>query len=48
MTFFKHLYKDHEKEELIRTVDSIVSIVLQLVTLAVQVYGLHYIVTHPH
>ena len=48
MIFFRYLYKDHEKEELIRTVDSIVSFVLQLATLAVQIFGLHYIMSHPH
>ena len=36
----------HEHEELIRTVDSIISIVFQILMLTVQLYGLHYIMTH--
>ena len=36
----------HEHEELIRTVDSMVSIVFQIIMLAVQLYGLHWIMTH--
>ena len=48
MTFFDHLYKDHAKEELIRTVDSLISIVLQLTTLGVQVFGLWWIMHHSH
>jgi hypothetical protein len=38
----------HEHEETIRTVDSIISIVFQIVMLSVQLYGLHYIMTHSH
>lgn len=48
MTFFNHLYKNHEREELIRTVDSMISILLQLTTLGVQVFGLWWIMHHPH
>lgn len=48
MRFFSRLYKDHEKEELIRTVDSVISIALQLVTLFVQIFGLIWIMRHPH
>lgn len=48
MTFIKKLLGDHDREELIRTVDSVISIALQVTTLAVQIYGLHYIMTHPH
>ena len=48
MTFFEHLYKDHAKEELIRTIDSMLSLVLQLAQLAATLVGLHYIMTHPH
>jgi uncharacterized membrane protein len=43
----KKLLGDHNREEFIRTLDSIVSVVLQLVTLGVQIFGLHYIMTHP-
>jgi len=38
----------HEHEETIRTVNSIISIVFQIVMLSVQLYGLHYIMTHSH
>jgi hypothetical protein len=48
MTWLKGLIGDHNREEFIRTLDSIVSIVLQLITLGVQVFGLRYIMTHPH
>jgi hypothetical protein len=48
MTFFDHLYKDHEKEELIRTVDSVIGIILQVTTLGVQVFGLWWIMHHSH
>lgn len=36
----------HEVEELIRTVDSMISILFQIIMLAVQLYGLHWIMTH--
>jgi hypothetical protein len=39
-------FLNHENEELIRTVDSIISIVFQIAMLAVQLYGLHWIMTH--
>jgi hypothetical protein len=39
---------NHETEELIRTVDSIISIIFQIIMLGVQLYGLHYIMTHSH
>lgn len=48
MTFFSHLYKDHDKEELIRTVDSIVSIIVQLAQLAATLYGIHWMIRHAH
>jgi len=35
-----------QHDELIRTVDSIISIVFQIIMLGVQVYGLHWIMTH--
>jgi hypothetical protein len=35
-----------ETEELIRTVDSIISVFFQVVMLGVQLYGLHFIMTH--
>ena len=44
----KKLLGDHDREEFIRTLDSIVSIVLQLVTLGVQVFGLWWIIKHSH
>jgi hypothetical protein len=47
MSFLKKLYGDHEREEFLRTIDSVVGIFLQLLTLMVQIYGLHYIMTHP-
>ena len=43
----KRPFWTHEHEELIRTIDSMVSIVFQVVMLAVQLYGLHWIMTHP-
>jgi hypothetical protein len=39
-------FLNHETEELIRTVDSMISIVFQIIMLAVQLYGLHWIMTH--
>ena len=48
MTFFAHLYKDHAKEELIRTVDSVISLFLQVAQLVATLVGLHYIMHHPH
>jgi hypothetical protein len=44
----KKLLGDHDREEFIRTLDSIASIVLQLVTLGVQVFGLWWIIKHSH
>ena len=41
------LFNDHNREEYIRTVDSLISIVLQVVTLGVQCFGLWYIMHHP-
>jgi hypothetical protein len=38
----------HEHEELIRTIDSIISIIFQIMMLGVQLYGLHFIMTHSH
>lgn len=48
MTFFKKLYRDHDREELIRTVDSVISIVIQFASLSIQAYGLWYITHHTH
>ena len=48
MGIFRTLYSDHAKEELIRTVDSIINVVLQLITLGVQVYGLWWLTHHSH
>jgi hypothetical protein len=39
-------FLNHETEELIRTVDSMISIVFQVIMLGVQLYGLHWIMTH--
>lgn len=39
-------FLNHDTEELIRTVDSMISIVFQVVMLGVQLYGLHWIMTH--
>lgn len=39
-------FLNHDTEELIRTIDSIISIVFQVVMLGVQIYGLHWIMTH--
>ena len=44
----QRLLGDHNREEFIRTLDSLISIVLQLITLGVQIFGLHYIIHHPH
>jgi len=38
----------HEAKETIRTVDSFISILFQIATLGVQLYGLHYIMHNPH
>jgi hypothetical protein len=46
MGLFTHLYKNHDREEWIRTVDSLVSVALQLITLAVQIYGLYWVTHH--
>lgn len=46
MTLFAHLFEDHAKYEFIRTLDSVLSVILQVTTLAVQIYGLHFIMTH--
>ncbi len=48
MSLFANLYRDHNKEELIRTIDSMISIVLQVTTLGVQIFGLWWIMHHPH
>ncbi len=48
MRFINKLLGDTDREAKIRTVDSVISILLQVTTLAVQIYGLHYIMTHPH
>jgi hypothetical protein len=45
MSLFK---LDHDQKETLRTIDSFVSILFQVVMLGVQVYGLHYIMTHSH
>lgn len=39
-------FLNHDTEELIRTVDSMISIVFQVMMLGVQLYGLHWIMTH--
>lgn len=39
---------NHDLKESIRTVDSFVSIILQTVAVAIQSYGLWYIMHHPH
>ena len=36
MTLFAHLFEDHAKYEFIRTIDSMLSVILQVTTLAVQ------------
>ena len=38
----------HDKKETVRTVDSVISILLQAITLGVQCFGLWYIIHHPH
>ncbi len=48
MTLFAHLFEDHAKYEFIRTLDSMLSVILQVTTLAVQCYGLWWITHHPH
>lgn len=48
MRIMKALYGDHNKEELIRTVDSILSVTLQLATLLVNVFGLVWLMRHTH
>ena len=47
MTLFAHLFEDHAKYEFIRTIDSVLSVLLQVTTLAVQIFGLHWIMSHP-
>jgi hypothetical protein len=47
MTWVTRLIGDHNREEFIRTLDSLVGIVLQVITLGVQVFGLYYIMHHP-
>jgi hypothetical protein len=42
------LFNNHSREEYIRTIDSIISIVLQVATLAIQCFGLWWIMHHPH
>ena len=42
------LFNDHNREEYIRTIDSIISIVLQVLTLTIQCFGLWWIMHHPH
>lgn len=37
---------NHDLEEFIRTVDSFISIVLQLAQIGITAYGLHYMMTH--
>jgi hypothetical protein len=39
---------NHDKKESIRTVDSIISIILQSIAVGIQAYGLWYIMNHPH
>ena len=48
MGLVKALYGDHNKEELIRTIDSLIAVVLQMITLGVQCFGLWWIMHHPH
>ena len=48
MGIFKALYGDHNREEWIRTVDSVISVVLQLVSIAVQAFGVWWMVKHYH
>jgi len=48
MGLISHLYGDHNKEELIRTIDSLISVVLQLATLAVNITGLYWLMHHTH
>lgn len=39
-------FLNHDTEETIRTIDSMISILFQVVMLGVQLYGLHWIMTH--
>lgn len=42
----KALYGDHNKEEWIRTIDSLISVVLQLLNLIVNIVGLRWLIRH--
>ena len=42
----KKLFLKYETE--IRTIDSMFSIVFQMIQVALTLYGLHYIMHHPH
>ena len=39
---------NHDAKETVRTLDSVVSIVLQLIQIGLTAYGLVYIMHHPH
>ena len=41
------LFKDHNFKETIRTIDSFVSIILQTIAVAIQSFGLWWIMHHP-
>lgn len=38
----------HDRKETIRTVDSLIAIIIQLVSLGIQGYGLWWIMHHSH
>ena len=46
MSIVKLLFGSHEREELIRTIDSVIALFIQILQLAVTVYGLHFMMTH--
>ena len=39
---------NHDLEEFIRTVDSLVSIVLQIAQLGITIFGIHWMIHHAH
>ena len=39
---------NHDSKETLRTIDSVVSIVLQVIQIVLTAYGLWYIMHHPH
>ena len=48
MSIIRLLMGDHDREELIRTFDSVIALFIQVLQLAVTVYGLHFMMTHSH